>query len=75
MWALIKGENFAKNIEKYVIIKGKVVTFTVQSLTLYQCLADLLTFLELYLKSSTLLKMSKIRLVGAICQSNFFWVQ
>ena len=28
--------------------KGKVVTFTVQSLLLYQYPADLLTFLELY---------------------------
>ena len=32
--------------EKY--FKGKVVTFTVQSLILYQYPVDLLTFLELY---------------------------
>ena len=41
--------------EKY--FKGKVYTFTAQTLTLYQYIADLLTFLELYLKSSKYLKM------------------
>ena len=35
-----------KKQENY--FKGKVVTFTVQSLLLYQYLVDLLTFLELY---------------------------
>ena len=34
--------------EKY--FNGKVVTFTVQSLILYQCSVDLLTFLETLLK-------------------------
>ena len=32
--------------EKY--FKGKVVTFTIQSLILYQCPVDLLTFFALY---------------------------
>ena len=42
----VKREKFAKRKEKYC--KGKVVTFTVQSLILYQYPVDLLTFLELY---------------------------
>ena len=59
--------------EKYVT--GKVLTFIVQSLILYQYPVDLLTFLELYYKSSKHLKMGKFRLVDDICQSNFVRVQ
>ena len=44
--------------------KGKVVTFTVQSLLLCQCLVDLLTFLKL-----EYLKMGKFGLADAICDS------
>ena len=59
--------------EKY--LKGKVVTFTVQSLILCQYAVDLLTFLELYLKSSKYLKMGKFGPVGAIRQSDFVRVR
>ena len=59
--------------EKY--FKGKVVTFTVQCLILYQYPVDLLTFFELYERSSRCLKMVKFGLVDAICQSNFVRVR
>ena len=39
--------------------KVDVVVFTVQSLILYQYPVDVLTFLELYFKSSNYLKMGK----------------
>ena len=42
----VEREKFANKQEKY--FKGKVFTFTVQSLILYQYPVDLLTFLELY---------------------------
>ena len=48
--------------EKY--FKGKVVTFTVQRLILYQYPVDLLTFLGLYQKSSKYLKMGKFGFVA-----------
>ena len=59
--------------EKY--FKAKVAIFTVQSLILNQYPVDLLTFLELYLKSSKYLKLGKFGLVGAICQSSFVRVR
>ena len=60
--------------EKY--FKWKVaISFTVQSLILYQCPVDSLTFLEFYLESNKYLKMGKFGLVGAICQSNFIRVR
>ena len=59
--------------EKY--FKGKVVTFTVQSLILYQYPVDLLTFLEVYQESSKYLKMGKFVLVDAVCQSKFVRVR
>ena len=42
---------------------------------LYQYPVNLLTLLELYLKSSKYLKMGKVGLDGAICQSNFVLVR
>ena len=59
--------------EKYS--KGKVVTFTVQSLILYQYSVDVITFFELHEKSSKYLKTVKFGLVDAICQSNFVRVR
>ena len=53
--------------EKY--FKGKVVTFTVQSLILHQYLVDLLTCWNFTKKSSKYLKMGKFGLVDAISQS------
>ena len=47
----IKREKFAKNKKKY--FKGKVVIFTVETLT-FQYPVDLLTFLELYFSSKYL---------------------
>ena len=47
----VKREKFAKNKKNHGL-KGKVVTFTVQSLILHQYPVDLLTVLELYYKSS-----------------------
>ena len=58
-----KANKQTKKQEKY--FKGKVVIFTVQSLTLV-----LLTFLELHLKSFKGLIMGKFGLACAICHSN-----
>ena len=59
--------------EKY--FKGKVVTFTVQSLILYQYPVDLLTFLEVYQESSKYFKMGIFVLVDAVCRSKFVRVR
>ena len=66
----VKRNKYAKN--KKTASKGRLSYFSVQMLALYQYPVDLLTFLQLYLKSSTYLKMGKFRLDRAICQGNFF---
>ena len=62
MLTAVKREKFAKN-EKNTL-KEDLSLFTIQSLILYQYLADLL-------KSYKYLKMGEFGLVGNICQSNF----
>ena len=56
--------------EKY--FKGKVVTLTVQSLILYQYPVDILTFFELYEKSSKCLKMVKFGRCGRHLSKQFW---